>query len=140
MPGRPGPRHPGVPGQWRCTHPVHRIRAWRVVTAAPPPESPPPPAGLQSADAAPPPEAAPPPDAARRPPEGYLGSGARITSGPAPELVEAGYALEIADAPLLHRGLTLADLAHLAELVTCGALRADEAAPLCTVLLDLLDS
>ena len=110
------------------------------MTAAQPRKSPPPPAGLQSADAAQPPEAAPPPDAARRPPEGYLGSGARITSGPAPELVEAGYALEIADAPLLHRGLTLADLAHLVELVTCGALRPDEAAPLCGVLLDLLDS
>jgi argininosuccinate lyase len=74
-----------------------------------------------------------------RPPEGYLGTTARITSGPAPELVEAGYALEIADAPLLHRGLTLADLAHLVELVECGALTRAEAAPLCTVLLDLLD-
>ena len=31
-------------------------------------------------------------------PEGYLGAEARITSGPAPELVEAGYALETADA------------------------------------------
>jgi argininosuccinate lyase len=76
----------------------------------------------------------------RQPPEGYLGAAARITSGPAPELVEAGYALEVADAPLLHRGLTLADLAHLVELVECGALRPDEAAPLCTVLLELLDS
>ena len=75
-----------------------------------------------------------------RPPEGYLGTAARITSGPAPELVEAGYALEIADAPLLHRGLTLADLAHLAELVECGALTRDEAAPVCAVLLKLLDS
>ena len=73
-------------------------------------------------------------------PEGYLGTSARITSGPAPELVAAGYALEIADAPLLHRGLTLADLAHLAELVDCGALRPDEAAPLCAALLGLLDS
>ena len=73
------------------------------------------------------------------PPEGYLGTTARITSGPAPELVEAGYALEIADAPLLHRGLTLADLAHLAELVECGALTRDEAAPLCAVLLEWLD-
>ena len=63
-----------------------------------------------------------------------------ITSGPAPELVEAGYALEIADAPLLHRGLTLADLAHLAELVECGALTRDEAAPVGAVLLKLLDS
>ena len=74
-----------------------------------------------------------------RPPEGYLGTAARITSGPAPELVEAGYELEIADAPLLHRGLTLADLAHLAELVDCGALAPGEAAPLCAALLDLLD-
>ena len=72
-------------------------------------------------------------------PEGYQGTTARITSGPAPELVEAGYALEIADAPLLHRGLTLADLAHLVELTDCGALARDEAAPLCAVLLDVLD-
>ncbi len=73
-------------------------------------------------------------------PEGYLGTTARITSGPAPELVEAGYALEIADAPLLHRGLTLADLAHLVELVECGALTRDEAAPVASALLSLLDS
>jgi argininosuccinate lyase len=75
-----------------------------------------------------------------RPPEGYLGTEARITSGPAPELVEAGYALEIGDAPMLHRGLTLADLAHLAELVECGALRLDEAAPVAAALLKLLGS
>jgi argininosuccinate lyase len=35
---------------------------------------------------------------------------------PARELVEAGFALEVADAPLLHRGLGLADLAHLLDL------------------------
>ncbi len=82
-----------------------------------------------------------PPGGSRRPPpEGYLGAAARITSGPAPELVAAGYALEIADAPLLHRGLTLADLAHLVELAECGALRREQAAPVCAVLLDLLDS
>jgi argininosuccinate lyase len=75
-----------------------------------------------------------------RPPEGYLGTAGRITSGPAPELIEAGYALEIGDAPLLHRGLTLADLAHLVELTDCGVLRSDEAAPLCTALLGLLDA
>ena len=75
-----------------------------------------------------------------RPPEGYLGATARITGGPAPELVEAGYALEISDAPLLHRGLTLADLAHLAELVECGALTRDEAAPVGAGLLKLLDT
>jgi argininosuccinate lyase len=74
------------------------------------------------------------------PPEGYLGADARITSGPAPELVEAGYELEIADAPLLHRGLTLADLAHLVALTECGALSPGQAAPLCGWLLGLLDS
>ena len=74
------------------------------------------------------------------PPEGYLGTDARITSGPAPELVEAGYVLEIADAPLLHRGLTLADLAHLVALTECGALDPAQAAPLCGWLLGLLDS
>ena len=73
-------------------------------------------------------------------PEGYLGTAGRITSGPAAELVEAGYALEIGDAPLLHRGLTLADLAHLVELTDCGVLRPDEAAPLCAALLGLLDT
>ena len=50
------------------------------------------------------------------PPEGYLGATARIRSGPAPELVAAGYELELADAPLLARGLHLADLAHVTAL------------------------
>ena len=49
-------------------------------------------------------------------PAGYLGADARIGRGPAPELVEAGYGLELADAPLLHRGLGLADLAHVIDL------------------------
>ncbi|MDB5066729.1 MAG: hypothetical protein JWM18_3163, partial [Chloroflexi bacterium] len=35
---------------------------------------------------------------------------------PAASLVEAGFALEIADAPLLHEGLTLADIAHVLDL------------------------
>jgi argininosuccinate lyase len=50
------------------------------------------------------------------PPEGYLGAGVRISRGPAPELVEAGYELELADAPLLARGLGLADIAHVVAL------------------------
>jgi argininosuccinate lyase len=52
------------------------------------------------------------------PPPGYLGAEARITRGPAPELVAAGYELELADAPLLERGLMLADVAHVAALPT----------------------
>jgi argininosuccinate lyase len=52
------------------------------------------------------------------PPPGYLGAGARIKCGPAPELVAAGYELELADAPLLERGLVLADIAHVVALPT----------------------
>jgi argininosuccinate lyase len=37
-------------------------------------------------------------------------------AAPAPELVEAGFALEVADAPLLHAGLNLADIAHVLDL------------------------
>ena len=36
--------------------------------------------------------------------------------GPARELVESGFALENADAPFLHRGLNLADMAHVLDL------------------------
>jgi argininosuccinate lyase len=72
------------------------------------------------------------------PPEGYLGAEARISSGPAPELVEAGYALELADAPLLHRGLTLADLAHVVALTEAAVIPASDAARLLRHLLDLL--
>lgn len=71
-------------------------------------------------------------------PEGYLGAEARITSAPAPELIEAGYALELADAPLLHHGLTLADLAHVIALTEAGVLPTAEAAELLATLLDVL--
>ncbi len=53
-------------------------------------------------------------------PEGYLGSTARIVSGPAPELVESGYRLELADGEILYRGFGLADLAHVLELCDLG--------------------
>ncbi len=36
--------------------------------------------------------------------------------GPATELIESGFALENADAPILHAGLNLADLAHVLDL------------------------
>jgi len=70
------------------------------------------------------------------PPEGYLGAGARITRGPAPELVAAGYELELADAPLLARGLGLADLAHV---VALDAIREDDRRALLRALVELLD-
>ena len=44
------------------------------------------------------------------PPAGYLDAAARVARGPAPELRRGRRALQIDDAPLLHQGLTLADL------------------------------
>lgn len=73
-------------------------------------------------------------------PAGYLGGDARITKGPAPELVEAGYALETADAPLLHRGLALADLAHQVALIEAGVVDPDDVRRLLPRVLELLDS
>ena len=73
------------------------------------------------------------------PPEGYLGAGARIRRGPAPELVEAGYRLELADAPLLQRGFGLADLAHAVVLGERGAIPAADLRALLGALLDLLE-
>jgi argininosuccinate lyase len=72
-------------------------------------------------------------------PPGYLGAEARISSGPAPELVEAGYALELADAPLLHRGLGLADLAHVLALHEAGVIPAQQTTALLPAVLDVLD-
>jgi argininosuccinate lyase len=71
------------------------------------------------------------------PPPGYLGADARIRRGPAPELVEAGYELELADTPLLARGLGLADLAH--TLLLAAIPDADRRA-LLAALLELLDA
>ncbi|MDQ2959444.1 MAG: lyase family protein [Candidatus Dormibacteraeota bacterium] len=73
------------------------------------------------------------------PPEGYLGADARITKGPAPELLEAGFGLEIADARVLHRGLTVADIAHVLELAEQGVVPHLEAVRLLAALVGLLD-
>ena len=68
------------------------------------------------------------------------GRGARLagpsSEAPAPELIEAGFAWEIADAPLLHRGLNLADIAHVLDLRTRGLIPDPAAADLLAVLLD----
>jgi argininosuccinate lyase len=77
---------------------------------------------------------------AEPPPAGYLGSGARIDAGPAPELVRAGYQTELADAALLHRGLGLADLAHVLELLDQQLVTPAAAAALLTEVLDFLQT
>ena len=58
------------------------------------------------------------------------------SEAPAPELIEAGFATEIADAPLLHHGLNLADLGHVLDLLDRGLIPEQAAAELLAVLLD----
>lgn len=70
-------------------------------------------------------------------PEGYLGLGGRLRRGPAAELVGAGFALEMADAAMLHGGFALADLAHVGALVEAGCLPAADAGPLLRVIGDM---
>ncbi|MFC6239555.1 lyase family protein [Longivirga aurantiaca] len=54
----------------------------------------------------------------------------------APELVEAGFALEVDDAPLLHHWLNVADLAHVVVLREQGLVPAAAAARLVDVLVE----
>jgi argininosuccinate lyase len=57
-------------------------------------------------------------------------------AAPAPELVEAGFALEVADAPLLHHGLNLADVAHVLDLRARTVLPEEPARRLLRLLLE----
>jgi len=56
--------------------------------------------------------------------------------GPAQELIDSGFHLENADAPLLHAGLNLADLAHVLDLRSRGVIPAAPAARLAALLLE----
>jgi argininosuccinate lyase len=56
--------------------------------------------------------------------------------GPAPELVESGFHLENADAPLLHAGLNLADLAHVLDLRNREVIPLEPARRLLSLLLE----
>lgn len=67
---------------------------------------------------------------------------ARRRSGPpqgsaARELVESGFALENADAPFLHRGLNLADMAHVLDLLRRGIVPEPAARDLLRLLLEV---
>jgi argininosuccinate lyase len=59
---------------------------------------------------------------------------------PAESLIQSGFALEIADAPLLHVPLTLADMAHVLDLRSRGIVPAAAAARLTGLLLDVYDT
>jgi argininosuccinate lyase len=59
------------------------------------------------------------------------------SGGPAPELIESGFSLENADATFLHRGLNLADLAHVLDLDRRGIIPPDARRELLTLLLEV---
>jgi len=71
---------------------------------------------------------------------GYLGSDARITKRAASELVEAGYSLELGDAPLLQEGLIASHLAHVVALSEAEVVPAADQQALLSALLDLASS
>ncbi|MYB29029.1 MAG: hypothetical protein F4X38_07800 [Acidimicrobiaceae bacterium] len=62
------------------------------------------------------------------------------SEAPAEELIDAGFAWEIADAPLLHHGLNLADLGHVLDLRSRELIPEQAAADLLRVLLDAYDT
>src|SRR4030081_431288 len=62
------------------------------------------------------------------------------SEAPAPEMVESGFALEVADAPLLHDGLNMADLAHLLVLAEQGVVPPAPAARVIGAVLDVVRS
>lgn len=56
--------------------------------------------------------------------------------GPAQELIDSGFSLENADAPLLHDGLNLADLAHVIDLHGRNVIPPEATSALLSVLLE----
>src|SRR5262249_8593833 len=88
----------------------------------------PPPGPPSAGPSATPPSAgaAGPPSAGRAGPPS-AGAARRPSAGPpagppSAELIAAGFALENADAPVLHHGINLADLAHLLDLGSAGVI------------------
>ena len=57
---------------------------------------------------------------------------------PAAELIAAGFALETADAPLLHHSINLADIAHVLDLGCAGVIPPAAARRLLALLLETL--
>jgi len=55
------------------------------------------------------------------------------------ELIDSGFALENADAPFLHEGLNLADIAHVLDLLRRGLIPAPAGRDLIRLLLDVDD-
>jgi len=101
-----------------------------------PPETQPP--GVQLPETQPPetrPPGAQPPDVRPRARAPLAGPPA---GPPAAELIAAGFELENADAPLLHHGINLADIAHVLDLGCAGVIPAVAARKLLALLLETL--
>ncbi|GEL20139.1 argininosuccinate lyase [Pseudonocardia asaccharolytica] len=60
-------------------------------------------------------------------------------NGPAPELIDSGFALENADAGFLHHGLNLADLAHVLDLHRRGIVPDEACRKLLALLLEVTE-
>ncbi len=58
---------------------------------------------------------------------------------PAAELIAAGFELENADAPLLHHGMNLADIAHVLDLADAGVIPPAAARQMLALLLETLE-
>jgi argininosuccinate lyase len=69
--------------------------------------------------------------------DGDLGVGDRFVEGPAPELIQAAFALETSYGPLLHWGMSLADLAHAVVLAEAKIVPAEAGRQLLAALLEL---
>lgn len=67
----------------------------------------------------------------------FLGLGGRLGAAAGEELVKAGFAMEMADAHLLHDGFALADLAHVLGLTDLGVLPAEDSKALLEALLEM---
>jgi argininosuccinate lyase len=59
--------------------------------------------------------------------------------GPAPELIESGFTLENADAPILHHGLNLADVAHVLDLRSRRVIPEHASRQLLALLLEVIE-
>ena len=61
----------------------------------------------------------------------------RFTKGPAPELVNSGFRMEVNDSELLYNGMSLADLAHVIMLIEIDLIPKDARDHLVSALLEM---
>jgi argininosuccinate lyase len=84
------------------------------------------------------PAAGPPPELPSAEPPARPPSAGPPSGPPSAELIAAGFALENADAPVLHHGINLADLAHLLDLGSAGVIPPPAARRMLALVLDAM--